>query len=152
MARKFIEFLEAAALIILTGVLVVGVIKYIDSREEPKEEDPTVEVNPDGDEETPTVDEEQPNEPAESFSRKTIEINVAGPGTGVKLSFEYNPGMTWQEAIDNNPELLEQLIINEDGTISVDFGEYGVFGLSFGNEKVKIDETIYTIDNYRAGI
>ena len=43
MARKFIEFLEAAALIILTGVIVVGVIKYIDTKEEPKEETPIVE-------------------------------------------------------------------------------------------------------------
>ena len=91
MAKKFIEFLEAAALIILTGVIVVGVMKYVDTKEEPKEEDPIVETT-------------------------TATISIGGPGT-VTLEFEYTEGMTWGEVLESNE--FEEISVSEDGFILV---------------------------------
>lgn len=81
MAKKFIEFLEAAALIILTGVIVVGVIKYIDSKE-PKEETPLVEEN-------------------QGLEEVTIKLQ----GSGYEFTFNYEDGMTWAEVAEINDNI-----------------------------------------------
>ena len=110
MAKKFIEFLEAAALIILTGVIVVGVIKYVDSKGESKEDDPIVDVEP------------------------TKSISISGPAT-LKLTFEYYEGMTWEEAIESNESLSEVLSIDENGYVKVHYVSYGItyFISTYGN-------------------
>lgn len=89
MGKKFIEFLEAAALIILTGVIVVGVIKYIDSREEPKEETPIIEELP---------GEEQPGEDDGVLSLNIYYWDDSNnqPSSDY-VSIQYEDGMTWEE-------------------------------------------------------
>ena len=77
--RKFIEFLEVAALMILVAVLTVGVINYtktIDS------EDPIVE--------TPVEDEVET-----SFTLLDEYGNVIG-------TYNYEDGMTWDEYINSD--------------------------------------------------
>lgn len=86
MAKKFIEFLEAAALIIITGVIVVGVYKYVDSKEEPKEETPIVEEAP-GDEE-PDGDE-TPEEP--------VILSFTVSHHDQEYTYNFEEGMTWEE-------------------------------------------------------
>ena len=85
MAKKFIEFLEAAALIILTGVIVVGVMKYVDTKEEPKEEDPIVEENQ-GLEEVTLLE-------IKYYS------DIADNNTFITLTFE--EGMTWADWVES---------------------------------------------------
>ena len=71
MVKKIIEFIEAAALIILTAACVVGGMKYLDYRtEEPKED-------------TPIVEEVE-------ILKFTITDYYDG-----ELEFEFEEGMTW---------------------------------------------------------
>ena len=79
MAKKFIEFIEAAALIILTAACVVGVMKHLDSHtDEPKEDTPIVEELP---------NEEEPGEETPEILTFTVSSNT----------YEYVDGMTWKE-------------------------------------------------------
>ena len=85
MLKKFIEFLEASALIILTAACVVGVIKHLDYRtEEPNEETPIIDELP-GENEVPEVNREV----------KTLSIDCGG-------SISYEEGMTWGEWLESN--------------------------------------------------
>ena len=99
MARKFIEFLEAAALIILTGIIVVGVYKYVDSKEEPKEEDPI-------------VDTDQENKIIE------VRLNSSGPSFKVDPSSKMKcyDGITWEKFMElNSDSILTDNSFDEEG-------------------------------------
>ena len=79
MAKKFIEWIEAVSLIILTAACVIGVTKHLDShKEEPKEDTPIVEELP---------NEEEPGE-------ETPEILTFTVGSD---TYEYVDGMTWAD-------------------------------------------------------
>lgn len=110
MARKFIEFLEAAALIILTGVIVIGVMKYIDTKEEVKEEDPIVEVEP-------GTDEEQG---ADEIISLTI---IDNSDVYENKTIQYVKGMTWGEFI-NSEYNTDGLEFSEDYIIADGFTLY----------------------------
>ena len=99
MAKKFIEFLEAAALIILTGVIVVGVMKYVDTKEEPKEEDQIVDT-----------------EPKEEIYE--VKVNSTGPSFAVNETkiLKYEEGITWEEFLELNADNISTSnSFNEDG-------------------------------------
>ena len=103
MAKKFIEFLEAAALIILTGVIVVGVMKYIDTKEEPKEETPVVDVEQVETEFTLNIDwdnTEESNIYRDSMSSLTQNLIIP---------INY----TWVDFINDS-------VLNADGMFSID--------------------------------
>ena len=75
MAKKFIELIEAAALIILTAACVVGVMKHLDSHKDEPTED------------TPIVEEVE-------ILSLTI-VDISGMEDSITISFE--KGMTWRE-------------------------------------------------------
>ena len=92
MAKKFMEFLEAAAIIVLTAVLVVGVINYVKTTEH--------------NDETPVV------EGAEILSLTIVDIS--GMEDSYTISFE--KGMTWREWINSEYNDLG-FELQEDGTL-----------------------------------
>ena len=89
MAKKFIELLEAAALIILTAACVVGVMKHLDShKDEPTEDTPIVEELPE--EELPG--DELPGEDG----LLSLTINFYN-SSRTPVTIKYEEGMTWEE-------------------------------------------------------
>ena len=84
MVKKLIEFLEVVSLMILTAVLVVGVINYMKTVEEPKEETPIVEVE----DEKPVI--------------KNITIS-SGPAT---YFISYEEGMTWAKWVKSSYNII----------------------------------------------
>ena len=125
MAKKFIEFLEAAALIILTGVIVLGVIKYIDSKEELKEEDPIVDVEQGGDE-TPNEDE--------GPLLITATLFYQGEHTDYE-TMQYEDGMTWGEWLVSE-YYIEDFYFYDDLVVQSGYGPtpYKVNDLITGTE------------------
>lgn len=85
MVKKFIEFLEAALLIILTAACVVGVTKHLDSHKgEPTEDTPIVEEV-----ETLSI----------VVSTKNYEEYFGGKS---EIVFEYEEGMTIAEWVESD--------------------------------------------------
>lgn len=110
MAKKFIEFIEAAALIILTAACVIGVSKHLDShKDEPKEETPIVE-------EVPEV--------------LTLEIKVNG---GEAFTIEFEEGMTWGEWLES--DYNNALFYAEGNFIYSKVNEALVLGYEYYNEE-----------------
>lgn len=128
MAKKFIEFLEAAALIILTAVAVIGVMKYVDSKEEAKDE-------------TPIVDVEAEKEIIE------VQVQTSGPGfvdgsNSIKL--KYYDGITWEEFMELNVDLIaSNNSFDEDGYLTNGTGHWysdvDTTEKISGNDLVKLD-------------
>ena len=83
MAKKFIEFIEAAAIIVLTAVLVVGVINYLGTTE-PKDETPVGDTLP-GDE--PVI--------------STLTITGNEYFSLDDFTITYEDGMTWEEWVNS---------------------------------------------------
>ena len=84
MIKRLIEFLEAASLMILTAVLIVGIINYTKTIEEPKEETPIVEVE----DKKPVI--------------KNITI-TSGPAT---YFISYEEGMTWAKWVISSYNII----------------------------------------------
>ena len=108
MIKKLIELLEAASLMILTEVLVVGVINYVKSTEdEPKEETPIVEVE----EQKPVI--------------KNLTVS-SGPAT---YFISYEEGMTWAKWVKSSYNIIgcytsgNRIMNNENMELFAD--EYG---------------------------
>ena len=107
MVKKLIEFLEVVSLMILTAVLVVGVINYMKTVEEPKEETPIVEVE----DEKPVI--------------KNITIS-SGPAT---YFISYEEGMTWAKWVKSSYNIIgcytsgNRIMNNENMELFTD--EYG---------------------------
>ena len=129
MAKKFIEFLEAAALIILTGVIVVGVIKYVDSKEEAKDE-------------TPIVDVEAEKEIIE------VQVQTSGPSfvdSSNDIKLKYYDGITWEEFMELNADsIASDNSIAEDGYLSKGttghwYSDIDTTEKISGNDLVKLD-------------
>lgn len=102
MAKKFIEFIEAAAIIVLTAVLVVGVINYAKTNDEQKEETPIVE------------------------GAEILTLTVTTMDEPITITYE--KGMTWREWVAsdyNNFGVYEQHY--DDGDSSIYFDDQVLF-------------------------
>ena len=135
--NKFIEFLEAAALIILTGVIVVGVMKYIDTKEEPKEETPIVEELP-GDE-LPEEDNGTDEEPLQPTIRMEY-IPVSGPESLGEV--KYYDGITWEELI----------ILNDITNFSIDADNEVTFTNYVGSKLILNGTNVSKNDVVQCGV
>ena len=120
MAKKFIEFIEAVALIILTAVLVVGVYKYIDTSDNEKEENPVVDVEPGGDE-LPGEDNGTEEEPVIITATVYYQGEIAD-FDGIS-TIQYEEGMTWAEWVESEYNKFGFYIHDLDGAV---FSTYSV--------------------------
>ena len=101
------DLLENIVLMLLTALLFMGVYNYCKSNEEPKDEDPIVDVLPgDNEEQEPSEDEVQ---------LKEVQLNFTSGTTGPTTSFPmltYYDGCTWGELLEFN----DFLRLSDDGS------------------------------------
>ena len=154
------NLLENVILLLVTAILVLGIYNYVKSIEEPKEEDPIVDVLPDdeqpGENETPGTDVEpgenetpgtdvEPGEdvlPGEDENISTIVIY--GSDSSRDLTIQYEKGMTWGDWLNSKyntfgAEKKSYILFPQYGYLT--YGEYGDSSEPSVSTTEKIDNT-----------
>ena len=136
------KLLENVILLLITAILVLGIYNYVKSIEEPKEEDPIVDVLPDdeqpGENETPGTDVE----PGEDENISTIVIY--GSDSSRDLTIQYEEGMTWGDWLNSKyntfgAEKKSYILFPQYGYLT--YGEYGDSSEPSVSTTDKIDNT-----------
>lgn len=95
------KLLENVILLLVTAILVLGIYNYVKSNEEPKEEDPIVDVLPDdeqpGENETPGTDVE-PGEDEKEPEENPVQLATFRVGD---KEYQFEEGMTWSQFVDS---------------------------------------------------
>ena len=121
------KLLENVILLLITAILVLGIYNYIKSIEEPKEEDPIVDVLPDdeepGENETPGTDVEPGEDEETSVELLTFSVFYCDE----LKSFSFEEGMTWEDFINSDYD-----VPLETGDVwSIDSGIVKPIGIAF---------------------